>query len=220
MAVWSVTIPAASDDLATLARVKTELGIGDTSQDTALALWLTEASARVAAWSLAETDQDGHQTLAAVTATATWLAGEAPDSPMLYLPWRPPVAVSAVTVDGVALSASGYRVSPMGCVLTRVIDGAIACWEPAETVVTFTGGVAVGAQPDLIRAVVEVVRRQYHAATRDPSLKAYEIDGVIRREFWVQSGGPGTQPILPADLAAPIARWRAPHRPGADFCGG
>lgn len=212
MPTWSVTVPAAGDDLVSLARVEAELGSSDAAQSAMLALWITEASLRVASWCLAEHDATGKATLAAVTAAATWSEDEVPDSPLLHLPWRPPVTVTAVTVDGVALPSSGYRVSPMGCVVARVIDGAIACWEPAPVTVTFQGGVTIGTQPDLVRAVVELVRRQYHASTRDPALKAYEITGVVRREFWVGSVG-GDGDIIPSDLSASIARWRAPHRP-------
>ena len=165
--------------LTTLAAVKLHLGISDTSEDALLAQLINQASADI--------ESRCNRTLTRETRTAEAYTGDG--GKKLYLDLYPVTAVSAVTLDGVAVT--DYVLTGKSGLLTRE-EG----WtKKAAIVVTYTGGYqleAVTGPPavardlpfDLEYAAILWVATAYNS--RGSEHLSDESIGPLKSVFWEQ----------------------------------
>lgn len=190
----TLTVSAAVSDrsLVSLATVKTELGITgtDADRDAMLTRWIKELSDSVCEVCGVAADQAGRRTFLSEGVSIAYRTQEIPDSldpAPLILPWRIPITISAVTVDGTALTvATDVEVEPLSGLLYRLdSDGERMRWERGRVVITGTAGWALNDMPAAISsAVTDAVRYRWYAHTRgDPLLRSYENPDVEKLTY-------------------------------------
>ncbi|MFC5353553.1 hypothetical protein [Azospirillum himalayense] len=213
MPTLTVSAAVADRSLVTLATVKAELGITDTTNDTLLTRWIKELSDNVCEVCAVAADQLGRRTFLTEAVTVAYRSSEVPDSldpSPLILPWRIPFSVSTVTVDGVSLTvADDVEVQPMAGLLYRLdSNGERTRWERGRVVITGSGGWAQGDMPAaLSSAVTDAVRYRWFAHTRgDPLLRSIDVDGVDEVTF-MDAGKVQLVNGLPAEVASRLAPY-------------
>jgi uncharacterized phiE125 gp8 family phage protein len=213
--VVEIVMPAASELLTTLERVKAELQITTAANDEILEAKIAEASSDIQASvgkrlpreDVKETfwhDDERH-----VLRVAHF--GK-PAQTTLFLNRTPVSAIASVTVDDIVLGPSEYRLD----LLDRLSSDGISCaWCFCKSVVVaYTGGYILPGQDGrnlayaIEGAVVALVSDYWASRGRDPTLRSESIPGVIDRQFWVSAvGDPG---LLPPRVLASIAPFRRP----------
>lgn len=155
-------------DLITLADVKTELGITDTSQDSAL-------SAQITLWSKIIADYCG-RVFALETVTETFhMKGQRGFRPelhkYLYLRRYPVVGDVTITLDDVDVDATTFVVEPDCGIIKRLSQH----WY-GKIIVTHAGGYDLpdAAPAMLARACVEMVKINRLTQARDPSVRSVQ----------------------------------------------
>lgn len=200
--IATVTGANSNKALATLARVKSELGITGSTNDALLTSKILEASS----------DIEGHlaRTLRKETISELfWGLRGCADA--LILDRNPVASITSVTVDDVLLDASEYRLDGAAGLLYRLSDGSPSKWSfgKAVTVVYIAGfkmpdeGSDTDLPPALQAACVELVSSYWASRGRDPSVREEDIPGVLRTVYWV--GGAGE---LPPSVETKIGPWR------------
>lgn len=191
--IVTVTTPAASTDLTTLANAKADLGIAGTDSDGQLAQLIRRASDTARAYL--------GRRLARVTVTETFRPETGPGPTMdwpdaLPLTHWPDVSVASAAVDDDdGLAASEYEVDPETGLLYRLdAQGYRSRWEPfVKVVVSYTGGWLLPGDAgrtlpyDIEAGVLAEVRSLWYGR-RDPSLRAVDIPGVQSETYWVPTG--------------------------------
>lgn len=197
--ILTVTGPAGDTDLVTLARIKSELGITDTSLDTLLGDWITEESTTV-------TDEL-NRVIAEETLEETFRRGGASRAETLTLSRRPVSEIASVTEDGSALDTGNYEIDAEAGLIYRLsANGYRSHWWASVIVVTYTAGYALpDAAPSwATKATIICLTHRLAAKGRDPALKEINIPGVIEKQFWVGSiGENGALPPGVEDLLSP-----------------
>lgn len=215
--VVAIVAPAKSELLTTLKRVKSELKISTGDDDEILEAKIAEASSdiglamgyRLPSEDVVETfwhDEPLHPR------HAHW--GN-PAETTLFLSRTPVSTIASVTVDGVVLDPSLYRLDAGAGLLYRLsCDGRPCAWCFCSSVaIAYTGGFILpgneGRNLDyaIEGAVVALVCDYWAARGRDPTLRAETIPGVIERQWWV--GATGDPDLLPPRVLASL-----PRRPG------
>jgi uncharacterized phiE125 gp8 family phage protein len=202
MSILTVTTPAASSLLASLADLKSELGISGSTQDTYLTDLLTQSSQTIETYL--------NRRIVSEVVSELFRDGELPTADRLMLGRFPVTALASVTVDGVALSNTLYeRDDRQGFVYRLDASGNRDYWQQGgvrKIVVAYTAGYTT-VPADIERACLEVAKGKYYAQLRDPSLKKETIPGVIEQEFWV--GTVGTERGgIPSQVASSIDSYR------------
>lgn len=204
--VLTVTTPPASLGLTTLTRVKSELAITDSAQDTLLTARIAEASAAI--------DSYLGRDLAHATLTETFRLNCDENPENLPLARFPVVAVTAVTEDGITVPPAQYELDAAPGHLYRLdTQGSRSQWRSSIGVtVAYSAGYLLPNDAgrtlpgDLEQAVVKLVCGMHLAAGRDPAIKAEEVPGVQRIDYWVGAiGGSGG---LPPDVTALLDPYR------------
>ncbi|WP_376959660.1 hypothetical protein ABNQ39_07055 [Azospirillum sp. A26] len=209
MSIVTVAIPAPDRRLCSTAALKIELGIGD--DDTLFDAWLEaevlSASDLVAAACGVRGDDDGDvpPTFREEVAIITFSFDEAGAADALFLPWRWPARVTAVSVGGETLAPSSYRAMGRAGLIERLsAAGCVVPWRRAAAVVTISSGWALDKVPtELQDAVKRLVRLRWESKDRELAVKAEETDGTGRTEYWVGGMGAGGS-ALPADVLAAL----------------
>jgi hypothetical protein len=193
----AVTTPAATKDLTTLARLKTDLGIADAAQDAALADVIREASDAIGR-ECARPDGFGRETV-----TETWWLSSQLDCLILSRDILP--AITFVMEDGATLAATDYLLS--GSLLRRLSDDAPRAWTAQKIVVTYAAGYGLLADlpHDLERACLDLCATIWASRGRDRSLRSESADGVGSVSYLDPRDGAGG---LPQAIAAAVARHR------------
>jgi len=206
-AITTVQTPASGYDLTTLAVVKDELSITDTSKDTTLSRYITSASAAIAQYCNrvfpSETVKDEF-----------WPDRETygfqlPGSMMSLQLTRWPVGtVTSVTENGTALvDGTDYRVDKDNGSLIRLGGNAYpTTWLAWPIVAIYAGGFAA-IPSDIADAAVRMVKARYLAKGRDPYLKQENIPGVRDYSLWVPTGDEAGN--MPPDVADLLDNYRA-----------
>ncbi|MCZ8310946.1 MAG: phage head-tail connector protein [Magnetospirillum sp.] len=200
----TVTTAAATRDLTRLATVKTELSIGDTTQDAWLTDAIRQASDGIAAY-CRRPEGFGRETVEE-TFRARY-AGQAVSSLILGRDIAP--AITSVVEDGTALLAAEYLLD--GSLLRRLEDDRPTSWNAAKIVVVYQAGYTLlsGLPYDVERCAIDLVVRAYNARGRDPGLRSERILDVIAQS-WDTPGGDGFKGGLPTDVADrldPYRKW-------------
>ena len=186
--ITTVVTAADSYALASLADVKTELGITDTSADTLLTRYLNGTSAAIANYCnrkfVVETVKDE------IWPDREWYSfqvmGQLSD---LQLTRWPVGTISAITENGDDLvDGTDYRVDYDSGILTR-LDGNLypKPWLAWPVSVTYTAGFAT-IPYDVADAAIRMTKARYLSQGRDPFLKQENIPGVREYSLWVPTG--------------------------------
>lgn len=205
MPVLTVASAVADRSLVALSALKTELGITGTDYDTKLTAWGKAASDVVSSVCGIAADQEGRRTLLTEALSIAYRASEVPSpcghvAPLL-LPWRLPLTVSAVTVDGTALTvADDIEVEPMAGLLWRLdSDGERTRWERGRIVITASAGWSQANVPEAARqAVIRYCRERYDGDGRNSLLKSERAEDVGEFSYWIGPTSKGD--ALPADV--------------------
>lgn len=185
---------AANQDLATLATVKTALGITDNTEDATLPPLISSASAAIAGYcNRVFIEEDVEETLR--------LCGRQHE---LMLARYPVSDIGSVTEGDAAIDPSGYEVDLAIGVISRLFGGRSGCWSGGKIVVAYSAGYPIADVPaDLVQAVIMLVAHYRSTAARDPLLRAEETTDVERLEYFIPSA---------AGLPAPVEALLSGHR--------
>lgn len=174
---------AASYALTDLATVKRALDIdaGNTDDDTYLTESIDRASAAIAAYC--------DRVFAAETVTERiWLTK---CRQTINLRRYPNVSITAITEDDVALTEDeDFLIDDEKGQLHRLSDGDPDLWAACVwIVITYQAGFDLPDDIDdaIEDACIRLVRMAYSAQGRDALLKADEVEGIGRQEFWIGS---------------------------------
>lgn len=213
MPTLTVSAPVSDRSLVSLATVKAELGITDTTNDVMLTRWVKELSDTVCEVCSVAADQAGRRTFLSEPVSIAYRAQEVPcghDPAPLILPWRIPLDIDTATVDGTALAvADDVELEPMAGLLWRLnADGCRTRWERGRVVITGTGGWLLADVPAaLSSAVTDAVRYRWYAHTRgDPLLRSIDVDGVDAVTF-MDAGKVQMDGGLPAEIVARLGPY-------------
>lgn len=193
-----ILTPASTNHLTVLDRVKTELGITGTDQDTRLADYISEASDMIAAYC----NRDG---FGAEELRQTERLSRARECIILARDLA--VTITTVTVDGVALAAEDYELD--GSLLYRIRHDLRSCWDPGKVVIEYQAGYSLlGGLPHAIeRAALDLVVGLYRGTGRDASVRQEMVEGVGSTSFFDMRTSGAALP-LSADRIAQIDRYR------------
>ena len=130
----------------------------------------------------------------------------------ILLSRRHETAIYSVVIDGITIDASGYEVDPESGLLTRLCDDRPTAWRGGKVTVVYSAGFTIA--PDALkRAASEFLRHLWLEGTRDPSVKAREVEIAdidrTRTEYWAGSiPGQGGGNAVPDFVAVQLARFR------------
>lgn len=172
----TVTTPASSYDLTTLADVKVELGISGTTYDTLLSQYITAESLKIQNYC-------GGVLVSEVLSEQFRLTEEYDH---LQLSRFPVSSIASVTVDDEVLDADEYECDLASGLLYCLSGDSVVGWGDDKITVVYTAGYSTIPE-DLQEACTQMVKMSYSSQGRDPALKAEEVPGVGRQEFWVGS---------------------------------
>jgi hypothetical protein len=212
----TVSTPATTRALVSLARVKRELGITVSGDDDVLADKIAEASAAIVAHCRVAADHRGRRTFAEEECSAAFDADEmtSPDCEIapLILPWRIPVtAIASIVENGVTLASADYQLEPMSALIWRMNSGMRSNWAISSVVVTYTAGwdlVGTELPSDIAAAALALVKASWFGRLRDPLIKSEDVPGVGSTQWWVGSTG-GDAGSLPKEVVDSLAPYRA-----------
>lgn len=203
----TVLTPATSRALATLDRIKLELGICDTSSDLFLREKIDDVSAVIEAYL-------GYR-LGRETVRETFRAdaGDRGRAVELILSRCPVGNVTAIMIDGTAVDSESWQVDGETGEIFRVSDaGSLLPWYIGfNATVTYTTGFLLPGQPNadlnpaIEGAALSLMKAVWFARGRDPMMKSEEVDGIGARSYWV--GGIGQQQ-LPPEVTAMLDPFR------------
>lgn len=201
----TVTVPAASYRLTTLAAVKTELGLTAGTDDALLTALIDRASAAVMRYC--------NRGFALETVTET-LRLSGPVRELSLSRW-PVVSIASVTENSAALATGDYEINPATGLLIRLDPSDAPRWWPSGKIaVTYQAGYLLpgdsGANlpADIEQATIGLVRLAWFTRDLDPLVKSEEVTGIGTITRWV--GGFSDGASLPADIAWLLAPHRQP----------
>lgn len=194
-----IITPAGSQELTSLAVVKSEFNITDSSEDATLTRYIRQASAAIAR----HTGQVwGRET---VEQTDWWNGSNGCSPRGLLLRRALDVDLVSITENDTALDVDDFAVD--GAVLYRIVGGETwrYYWGP-KTVVTYASGYDL---PDAIPADVEQAALLTIAAmrlgrNRDPMLRSESAEGIGSASYVANSDMDG----LPSMACALLEPWR------------
>lgn len=213
----TVVTPASDYNLVSLAATKDELDVTDSSIDTRLTRWLREAKDAIEA-------VIGRVLRAeAVSEVFRWSGlyylrcggrhglGEIVSG--LLVKRYPIQTVTQITEDTIVLVAgTDYEVDQGAGIIYRLSDLSRIPWSGQQIEVEYIGGylTADDIPGDIQTACLTLLKHRKSAQTRDPTLRALSIPGVIDRQYWV--GGTGDNSAgLPPEVLGLIERYRDLH---------
>jgi hypothetical protein len=193
----TIDTPASSYDLTTVAIAKEELDIGDAQYDGMLARWISETSILLAAAC--------NRTFGLETVTEVFTSYRRPVRGPLRLSRYPVATLIAITDSADTDLTAEFRLDAEG----GLIGGRVAPsdwfdrnfdqswdWPFVDLSVHYSGGYDLpGSVPlPLQQACLTMLKHRWSARTRDPSLRAIDIPGVVSKTFWVSSNADGLPP--------------------------
>lgn len=209
--IVTVTTPASTYDLVTADIVRDDLQLTTADiSDAALARMITRQSLNAA--------QYCNRTLPAETVSEQiWLQREnypyqtiGGQEPLQLSRW-PIVAGSLPVVTEnatVLVKDTDYAVDYVRGQLLRLDANSYPClWPTFPLVVAYVGGLSP-IPPDLQDAIVTMIKGRYFSRTRDPKIKAEDVTGVLRTDYWV--GAIGEDGDVPPEAAAILDNYRVP----------
>lgn len=214
MAVTVIT-PASSKQLTTVARVKDDLGISGSTDDTVLGRMIDRASRRIVSYCNREFAQE------TISETVKAYGGH-----NLLMSRAPIVSVTSIAYDGTTIPATDYELAEPGAGLiyspygwqdtAQRYNGAslIPATESRRnlyTVVYVAGYIlpsmvgTVDLPADIEEACIELTRAFFSGRKTDPGIQSEQVPDVYSVTYRDTSGGDG-MPSQIADLLAPYRR--------------
>jgi hypothetical protein len=220
-------IEAASEDqqlITTVAAVKTELDISDSSQDAFLLGRIKQISGQVVSFLRVPQASDGSATLASETLEQTFRFGRRDQGcrTKLILARRPVTSIETVEEDGRALTTDDYELDGAPGLLRRIRNDCESTWG-RHIVVTFKAGWIMPSEAsgvtlpmDIQGAVAAITRQAFLTKDRDYTIKSEWILDVERRDFGNaassstanDSNGAGSDSPFPPDITNTLLRYR------------
>jgi hypothetical protein len=217
--ITTVTAASNSFKLTTVLNIRADLGLTDTSvTDDYLDRLANQNSRAASQYCNREFALQGYRDTIRSLASCSGTYPEQPEAIMLAK--SPLVSVTTVTEDGTLLTAvtdyetdlatgfvyrldsGGRRISwPF---LDLVFDYKAGWTLPEQTLPAGGANPLVDNAPDLEDAVIRMVKGQYHARGREPSLMQQDTPNVGSRRWWV-----GADSITP-DIAGILDNYRIP----------
>ena len=227
--ILTVVDPASSYDLIDLETVKDELGIaeGDTSKDARLQRWITATSARFAnicgVVFPEENVSEAFRLIGGGYGYTTsehqltnyhhgygWGGGH-PFGLPIKLRRRPVTFVTSVLEGTRELTPDTYETNLPGGLIYRLVGtNCRGNWCGHGVTIGYSAGY-YPIPADVQDAVLTIIRHKYAAASRDPLLKRFAIEGVGSEDYWVPLSQQGLYEMLPPDLQ-PVADTIAYYR--------
>lgn len=126
----------------------------------------------------------GRVSFGAATAEETFFHARA-GRPLWLTHW-PVTVISSVTEAGEPVAAEDYEIDA-DRKLWRLMDGQRASWSCGRVVVTYEGGYELPDEcpPDLAGVCLELATASWSARGRDPMIKAEDVPGIGKIEYWV-----------------------------------
>ncbi len=224
--MFTVVTPAAYSQrlITTLAAVKTELGITDTTQDAFLLERIKQISGQVVSFLRVPMASDGTATLASEELEETFRFGRRDQGcrANLILARKPVTDVSEVIEDGKTLTDDDYEVSGASGLLLRLRGDCESAWG-RHVVVTYKAGWVMPSEAsgvtlpaDISAAGLTLAKQAYFTKDRDFTIKSEWILDVERRDFGNASsssiannlGGAGADSPFPPDITNSLLRYR------------
>lgn len=205
----TITAPAASLALLSIAELRAAAGVTGTDQDAELvALGLRVAASIMSECNIA-VGVGGEPTLWQETLTETFYqaCGE-----KIILSRRHNVQITSVTADGATMDADNYLVDPQSGILRRLCNDLPIKWDRRKVVVVYKAGFTQ-IPGDLKQASIDFVRFSWLESKRDPALKSEVVDipDVERMEksWWVGSvPGQSNEGAVPDVVSGQLKRFR------------
>lgn len=202
-AMLTITVPAVSTRLTTLASVKAGLGLIGGTDDAVLSDLIDRVSATIATHC--------NRVLAKETVTETFRL-TSPAWELMLNRW-PVTSVMGVTVAGVDIDAVGYELDRS--FLYRLSGSETRCqWPSGKIVVSYQAGYILPGDngrtlpPDIEEACIRLVRAAWFARNRDPALKSEEAHDVMAATYWLP--GSGDTASVPPDASGLLSPYRQP----------
>jgi hypothetical protein len=199
--IVTVTVPATSTMLCTVADLKTELGGIETDDNSRFFRLIRAASQKVVAYL--------HRPLALETVSEAFRREHGDRrADCLNLSRYPIIVVTSVTEDGVALTTADYEVDPARGQLFRLSNDCRTCWTAAKIVVVYQAGyklpgVSDATLPaDIEEAALRLASQSYTSPEQAPGLRSIIVPGVVEKQFWDQSASGEDGDELPPDIRA------------------
>lgn len=200
MSIFSVTTAATELSLLSIEELRAAAGVNGPAKDAELLALGRSASTALARQCCLRDDGVNHPTLLRETCTEVFRwTGCGP----IRLSRRPVTSVTSVTIDGVAVDATGYEIVD-GRNLYRLSSDALTYWASGKITVVYVAGYAP-APYDLKMAATKLFTALNAEKARDPNLKKEEIPGVRTVEFWVS---PSDDPLLSKEISDLISPYR------------
>lgn len=204
------TTAAADLQFLSIEELRAAAGVADDSRDAELAVLGLRVAAAISDTCHIRPAVGSVPTLLRETLTETFRddCGQV----QIILSRRHEITVSSVVIDGITIDASGYEVDPDAGLLTRLREDRPTVWRGNKVTVAYAAGFTV--VPDALkRAASEFLRHLWLEGTRDPSVKAREVEIVdidrTRTEYWAGSiPGQGGDNTVPDFVAVQLARFR------------
>ena len=178
--------------MTTLATVKAELTISGTTHDAYFAALIQQASSKAVELSGREFAQEELTDRFRVERCDT----------TLRLTRRPIASVTSLEEGGTALTAgTDFEILAQAGQLLRIDgDGTPRPWGYGLVEIVYVAGweMLTELPHALERIVIDEVKRGWMARERDPLLKAEDVPGVLRSEWWIDRGSGGKDPMLTA----------------------
>jgi len=205
-----VLVAAPTHDLTTLENVYEELGITDDTHDNRMARWISATSAAIEKWC--------NRVFALEQVVETWRATDGwtvhdtyyPDA--LHLARRPIVQIDSVVEDlSEPLTTDDYEFDAENGQLWRLSGGIRRDWCLSRVTVTYSGGYDVPEHTpfDLEQACLMLLKIRNDGITRDRSLRALTIPGVLEEQFQTPTGtGGGMSGGLAPEVCTILDAWR------------
>lgn len=204
----TVTEPAGSFDLTTVAAVKADLGITGTDNDAYLGVLISRSSDDIASFCNRVFPVEGmRESFYPQREFFSYQVTGGVDE--LHLSRWPLVSVESVVENGAELvEGADYLVDAENGLLTR-LDGLSypRAWPVWPVVVTYSAGFAT------IPATVEgacsrLVRARWFARARDPLIRSEQTEGIGRTDYWVSDNPSAGN--LPPEIADALDNFRVP----------
>lgn len=197
----TVTTPASTADLTTLAVVKAELGLTSNEHDTQLATYITQASDRVESFC--------NRTFAQESISETFRLDHRENE--LVLTRFPVTAITSVVENGASLATSDYELDADSGVLRRLQSDTKTRWPCGKIVVEYVcgyllpGDVGRDLPRDIERAAILLVKQFASNSDRDLMTKRETTEGVRTTEYFY-----GGETGLPPEVEGLLIPHRKP----------
>lgn len=192
--IVTVVTPATSHDLTTLATVKVDFGISDTSQDVKIARWIKEASGEIARYC--------NRTFGLERVRETFYFPTGNFDGQIYLTRTPVQSIVSVIGNSETLDVAAYAVDGSSGAVRRPDGNTLTGWPFYSSVIEYWGGYALldDLPYDIERACLDTIKGYSYKQKQDPMLKEFEVPGVLREAYFWPSGDGGLSPDVKAKL--------------------